>query len=133
MQVFQRWQPRASHLDIAVTPNSNKAFVHWSAEGSLAEEGGSLARVFGLNMLVFDPKDGRVQEAVGFRCAGGVVGWRRKASARSARRVCTSQACSLRACRHFAHAHARRQLFPNERKDMLKPGGPLIDTILKEQ
>ena len=79
-RVFERWQPQASHLEIAVTPNAAKAFVHWSAEGALVDEGGALERVWGLNMLVIDPQDERVQEAVGFRCAcvgGGGRGGRR--------------------------------------------------------
>lgn len=69
-QTYQGWHPESSHIDVAVTPNSNKAFVHWSATGHVVRAGGKeglRASVYGLTLLVFDPHDLLIQETLGMR------------------------------------------------------------------
>eukprot|EP00891_Asterochloris_glomerata_P007219 jgi/Astpho2/7219/Aster-01532 len=64
--VFKSWRPQENKSDIAVTPDSNKAFIHWSASGEEADKG-LHDEFYGMNMLLFDPKDCLITDVFGFR------------------------------------------------------------------
>lgn len=59
----QYWEVKSNSVDIAVTPRSNKAFLHWSVTGVQKDQQEN--SIFGLNLLVFE--EGQITEVVGFR------------------------------------------------------------------
>lgn len=64
--VFRVWEVRSNDVDIAVTPSSNKAFIHWHVRG-VQKDTQQEQDLYGLNLLCFDPKEMLISEVVGFR------------------------------------------------------------------
>lgn len=64
--VFKVWEVKSNEVDIAVTPSSNKAFIWWHVRG-VQKDTQQDQVMYGLNLLVFDPKEGLITEVVGFR------------------------------------------------------------------
>ena len=65
-QVYEGWRPESSSIDVAVPPTGRLAFVHWQATGRLAGRDRPIAQS-GMTALVFDPKDNKIKETLGFR------------------------------------------------------------------
>ncbi|KAL4430802.1 hypothetical protein ABPG75_006058 [Micractinium tetrahymenae] len=64
--VFKVWEVKSNEVDIAVTPSSNKAFIFWHVRG-VQKDTKQDNDMYGLNLLVFDVKEGLISEVVGFR------------------------------------------------------------------
>jgi hypothetical protein len=67
--VFKTWKVDKNTSDVAVTQDSNKAFIFWSSHGKLTAEGGKETEehMYGLNLLIFDEKELKIKEILGFR------------------------------------------------------------------
>lgn len=65
-KVFKDWKPTKSSYDVGVSMDGRVALVHWVSEGSIPESEQNI-KMYGLNMLQINPKNGKIQESVGFR------------------------------------------------------------------
>ena len=62
---LQVWSPDQVKCSIAVTADSNKAFIYWASHGEQTDTHEE-NHFYGLNLLVFNEK-GLVKEILGFR------------------------------------------------------------------
>lgn len=63
--VFKIWSPDQVKASIAVTKDSNKAFIYWASHGEQTDTHQE-NNFYGLNLLIFNEK-GMVKEILGFR------------------------------------------------------------------
>ena len=63
--VLQVWRPDQVKCSIAVTSDSNKAFIYWASHGEQTDTHDE-NHFYGLNLLVFNDQ-GMVKEILGFR------------------------------------------------------------------
>lgn len=66
--MYEGWRPEGSTIDVAVMPTGRLAFVHWQATGRVRGRDRPIAQS-GMTALVIDPRDGKIQETLGFRWA----------------------------------------------------------------
>jgi hypothetical protein len=64
-KVFEHWSPHKSSYDVGVSLDGRAALVHWVSEGDSEEENKNI-KMFGINMLLIDPKSGKIVESIGF-------------------------------------------------------------------
>jgi hypothetical protein len=62
---MQIWSPDQVKCSIAVTSDSNKAFIYWASHGEQTDTHQE-NHFYGLNLLIFNEK-GLVKEILGFR------------------------------------------------------------------
>jgi len=67
-KVFENWNPTSSSYDVGVSLDGRVALTHWVSEGTDRHQGASdQIRMFGMNLLNINPKNGKIVESVGFR------------------------------------------------------------------